>query len=71
MEDDINTLANYEAFARFIYSIEIAREEVIGDLAHASTEGIQQLSGRILAYDDILKMVNWDSLRERHSQQLA
>ena len=71
MEEDIKTLANYEAFARFIYSIEIAREEVIADLAHASTEGIQQLSGRILAYDDILKMVNWNSLRERYSQQLA
>ena len=71
MEEDIKTLANYEAFARFIYSIEIAREEVIADLAQASTEGIQQLSGRILAYDDILKMVDWDSLRERYSQQLA
>ena len=71
MEDDIKTLSNYEAFARFIYSIEMAREEVIGDLTHASTESIQQLSGRILAYDDILKMVNWDSLRERYSQQLA
>ena len=71
MEEDIKTLANYEAFARFIYSIEVAREEVIGDLSHASTEGIQQLSGRILAYDDILKMVNWNSLRERYSQQLA
>ena len=70
MEEDIKTLANYEAFARFI-SIEIAREEVIADMANSSTEGIQQLSGRILAYDDILKMVNWDALRERHSQQLA
>ena len=55
MEEDIKTLANYEAFARFIYSIEAAREEVIADMANSSTEGIQQLSGRILAYDDILR----------------
>ncbi len=40
-------------------------------MANASTEVIQQLSGRIIAYDDILKMVNWDDLRVRHSQQLA
>ena len=71
MEEDIKTLTNYEAFARFIYSIEAAREEVIADMANSSTEVIQQLSGRILAYDDILKMVNWDDLRARHSQQLA
>lgn len=71
MEEDIKTLSNHEAFARFVQSIETAREEVIADLAGAPTEGIQQLSGRILAYDDILKMVNWDSLRERHADQLA
>jgi hypothetical protein len=40
-------------------------------MAESSTEEIQQLSGRILAYDDILKMVNWTELRKRHQEQLA
>lgn len=71
MEDDIKALSNHEAFARFVYSIEAAREEVIADMAESSTEEIQQLSGRILAYDDILKMVNWTALRKRHQEQLA
>lgn len=71
MEEDIKTLSNHEAFARFVQSIETAREEVITDMAGSSTDEIQQLSGRILAYDDILKMVDWNTLRRRHQEQLA
>jgi len=71
MEEDVKTLSNHEAFARFIQSIESAREEVISDMAGSSVEQIQQLSGRILAYDDILKMVNWDGLRRRHQESLV
>lgn len=71
MEEDIKTLSNHEAFARFVQSIEAAREEVIADMAESSTDEIQQLSGRILAYDDILKMVDWNTLRRRHQEQLA
>lgn len=71
MEEDIKTLSNHEAFARFVQSIEAAREEVITDMAGSSTDEIQQLSGRILAYDDILKMVDWNTLRRRHQEQLA
>jgi hypothetical protein len=37
----------------------------------ASTEHIQQLAGRIVAYDDILKMVNWEALRMRHQKALV
>jgi hypothetical protein len=68
MEDDIKALSNHETFARFIQSIEAAREEAIGDIGAASTEHIQQLAGRIVAYDDILKMVNWEALRMRHQR---
>lgn len=71
MEEDIKTLSNHEAFGRFVQSIETAREEVITDMAGSSTDEIQQLSGRILAYDDILKMVDWNTLRRRHQEQLA
>lgn len=71
MEDDIKALSNHETFARFIQSIEAAREEAIGDIGSASTEHIQQLAGRIVAYDDILKMVNWEALRMRHQKSLV
>ncbi len=71
MEDDIKALSNYEAFARFIQSVESAREECISDLNSANVEQIQQLAGRILAYDDLMKMANWESLRVRHRETLA
>jgi len=71
MEDDIKALSNHETFARFIQSIEAAREEAISDIGGASSEHIQQLAGRIVAYDDILKMVNWEALRIRHQEALA
>jgi hypothetical protein len=71
MEEDIKALSQHETFARFIQSIESAREEVIADLAGAPSEQIQQLAGRILAYDDILKMVNWEHLRTLHQERLV
>mgnify|MGYP001104513903 CR=1 FL=1 len=70
MEDDIKALSQHESFARFIQSIASAREQVIADLSGATSEQIQQLAGRVLAYDDILKMVNWDSIRTRHADRL-
>jgi hypothetical protein len=71
MEEDIKALSQHETFARFIQSIESAREEVIADLAGAPSEQIQQLAGRILAYDDILKMVDWEHLRALHQERLV
>lgn len=71
MQEDIEALTQHESFARFIQTVEAAREEVIGDMASASVEQIQQLAGRILAYDDILKMVDWDKLRNLHRERLV
>lgn len=71
MEEDIKALSQHETFARFIQSIESAREEVIADLAGAPSEQIQQLAGRILAYDDILKMVDWEHLRALYQERLV
>ena len=71
MEEDIKALSQHETFARFIQTIESAREEVIADLAGAPSDQIQQLAGRILAYDDILKMVDWEHLRILHQERLV
>ena len=70
-EDDINALSNHETFARFIQSVEYAREQAIQDLHGSGVDGVQQISGRICAYDDILNMVNWDKLRVRHREALV
>ena len=70
IQDDIKTRYNYEAFARFIKLIHTLREEAIEELHEASIETIQQVSGRIITYDQVLQLVNWEELVKRHSEYM-
>lgn len=70
IQDDINSLHSYESFARFIKMIHELREETISEMHEASSETIQQVSGRIITYDQILQFVNWEALKKRHPDQL-
>ena len=70
IQEDIKTLYNYEAFARFIKLIHNLREEAIEELHEASNETIQQVSGRIITYDQVLQLVNWEELVKRHSEYM-
>ena len=66
VQEDIDTLSNYEAFARFMSLVLTMREECIEELHLANSDNIQQISGRLLSYDQILHMVDYDSLIEKH-----
>ena len=68
IQDDIKTLYNYEAFARFMKMVHQLREESIEDLHEATSDNIQQISGRIITYDQLLQLVNWEELRNRHRE---
>ena len=70
IQEDIKTLYNYEAFARFIKLIHNLREEAIEELHEASNETIQQVSGRIITYDQVRQLVNWEELVKRHSEYM-
>jgi len=70
LETDLKALANHESFARFLQVIEQLREEAIEELHQANSETLQQLSGRILTYDQILQMCNWKTIRQVHSQPI-
>tara|TARA_R100001244_G_scaffold126540_1_gene96914 strand:- start:3646 stop:3864 length:219 start_codon:yes stop_codon:yes gene_type:complete len=70
LEKDIESLSNYEHFARFIKVIEQLREECIADMHEASTDQLQQIAGRILSYDQLLQMVDWKNLQKRHKDFL-
>ena len=70
IQEDIKPLHNYEAFARFIKLIHNLREEAIEELHEASNETIQQVSGRIITYDQVLQLVNWEELVKRHSDYM-
>jgi hypothetical protein len=65
IQDDIKMLQNYEQFARFIGMIQQLREETISEMHEASTDSLQQLSGRIITYDQILQMSDWPLLNAR------
>ena len=70
IQDDINTLHNYEAFARFIKMVHELREETIAELHESTSDNIQQVSGRIITYDQILQLVNWQELSQKHSDRM-
>ena len=44
------------------------REESIAELHEATSDNIQQISGRIITYDQLLQLVNWEELRNRHRE---
>jgi hypothetical protein len=70
IEKDIQGLSHNDSFIRVLATISSLREESIGDLHQASTEDIQQISGQILGYDQILKICDWDTLKVKHAQRL-
>jgi hypothetical protein len=66
IQADLETLSQYDAFARFMGFVLTMREECIEELHLANSDNIQQISGRLLSYDQILHMVDYDSLIEKH-----
>lgn len=63
IDRDIDTLKTHDTFIRFLFFIENLREECIADLHNSNTEAVQQISGRILSYDQILEMTNFKELK--------
>jgi len=70
LEDDIKALSNHETFARFINVVHALREETIGEMHNADFDRLQQISGRIITYDQLLQMVDWENLKLRHRESL-
>jgi len=65
LEKALEALSNHESFATFIFTIKQLREESIEELHKADFEQIQQVSGRIITYDQILKLANYELLQKR------
>ena len=59
IQKDIEHLKRHDSFNRFIDLIKQMREECIGDMYDVPTDKLQQLSGRILSYDQIITMSDW------------
>tara|TARA_R100000654_G_scaffold74769_1_gene109979 strand:+ start:898 stop:1119 length:222 start_codon:yes stop_codon:yes gene_type:complete len=70
IQDDIKSLQSYEAFARFINLLHSLREETISELHEAPSEKMQQISGRIITYDQVLQMCDWEKLQASYSDRM-
>ena len=71
LESDLKALSKHEHFARFLQVVEDLREETIEELHNATNDNIQQVSGRIITYDQILQMCNWKQVKMQHAERLA
>ena len=71
LQQDLKVLSNHEHFARFLQVVEDLREETIEELHNATSDNIQQVSGRIITYDQILQMCNWKQVKMQHAERLA
>jgi len=65
IQEDLKALQAHDSFGRFVGMIASLREEVISEMHEAETSKLQQLSGRILTYDQILQMSDWQMLQAR------
>jgi|TARA_R110000796_G_scaffold121253_1_gene235428 hypothetical protein len=65
LQDNLNVLQNHEAFAGLVREVVTMREDCIKELHSADIDRLSQISGKILAYDEIIAICNWDSLIKR------
>ena len=65
LEEAIQTLEHHESFGAFILNIHQLREEAIAELHKANYEDLHQVSGKILAYDQILQLSNFENIKRR------
>jgi|TARA_B100002019_G_C20997453_1_gene463627 hypothetical protein len=71
LEESVNTLKHHESFGAFIQNVHQMREDAIAELNEASSEQVQKISGKILAYDEVLRMSNYEEIRRRFSNSLG
>ena len=65
LEQALQSLANHESFYTFINTVHQLREESIGELYKADYDNLHQVSGKILAYDQLLQMADFETLKRR------
>ena len=63
--EDLENMQRHESFARIVQEIGEMREDCIKELSAASTEHVQQISGKLIAYDDILSLLGSKLLSKR------
>lgn len=68
LQTDIQTLHRHEHFARVVQEIQRLREDTISQLQGADIDVVQQTAGKILAYDEVIRLCDWETLQKRFPQ---
>ena len=69
LEKSLDRLSHISEFAQFLQCVQDERESCIAALFDSETHKIQQISGQILAYDQILKMSDAERILFRHAEK--
>jgi len=67
----LERLHNSSEFLQFLEYLAQSRERYIACMHEASTEAIQQISGRILAIDEVLQLGEYEKLKSNWERLLA
>jgi len=68
LQESVNMLANHESFSVYLQNVKQMREQAIADMHNVNTDALQQISGRILAYNDILAMSESERVFRIHKE---
>lgn len=64
-QEQLDRLSHVEDFISFLEEIRSRREATISQLHDRPDFAVQQIAGRILEADDILKMGGWETIEAR------
>ena len=67
LQENLAYLGNFKQFGAFLSTIKSLREASIAEMASASTERLQQISGQIIAFDEILRLADAETIIARTS----
>lgn len=65
LQKNLEMLQNHETFASLVQEIVRMREECISELHSADIDKLSQISGKILAYDEITSLCGREILQRR------
>lgn len=65
LQNNLEMLQSHETFAALVQEIVRMREECISELHSADTGKLSQISGKILAYDEITSLCGKEILQRR------
>ena len=63
-KEELDRLSHLDAFASFMGEVYSMRESAIQQLHDKPDSGVQQVAGRILQCDDILRMGGWEKINQ-------